>query len=179
MVFSLIATISTLLLSYLFVVGALQKLADASYFQQVITDYQILPATLSPLLARALPLIELGAGVALLIPLTRFAALGTVTVLLSSYSIAIAINIARGRRDIDCGCAGPGQEQTLSSWLLGRNGLLILLALSAMAAAGQFHLPWSAWALALLGTALAALLYHVFNQLVANNNLLKRIKQHG
>jgi hypothetical protein len=179
MIISVIATISTLLLSYLFVVGAMQKLADASYFQQVITDYQILPTALSPLLARTLPLIELAAGIALLIPMSRFAALGTVTLLLTSYSIAIAINIVRGRRDIDCGCAGPGQEQTLSSWLLGRNGLLIVLALSAMAATGQFHLPWSAWTLALLGTALAALLYHVFNQLIANNNLLKRIKQHG
>ena len=179
MIFPLIATISTLLMSYLFVVSALQKLTDAGYFQQVITDYQVLPAALSPLLARVLPLVELGAGIALLIPLSRSAALGTVTLLLAIYSAAIALNILRGRRDIDCGCAGPGQEQSLSGWLLGRNALLIIMALSAMTATGQFLLPWSGWILALCGTALTALLYHAFNQLVANNNLLKRIKQHG
>ena len=179
MAFTLLATISTLLLSYLFVVGALQKLADASYFQQVITDYQILPATVSPLLSRVLPLVELGAGIALLIPLSQYAALGIVTALLAGYSTAIALNILRGRRDIDCGCAGPGQVQTLSTWLVGRNILLIMLALSAMTSTGQLLFGWPGWVLALSGAAVAALLYHVFNQLVANNNLLNRIKHHG
>jgi uncharacterized membrane protein YphA (DoxX/SURF4 family) len=179
MLLPLLTAIAILLLSYLFVVGALQKLAHTAYFRQVITDYQILPRTWSPLLARTLPLVELGAGLALLIPASRTTALGAVTLLLGAYSAAIALNIVRGRRDIDCGCAGPGQEQTLSGWLLGRNAVLITLALLAVLGPQQLQLDWSGWCLALMGTALAALLYHVFNQLVANNNLLRRIARHG
>ena len=124
-------------------------------------------------------LVELGAGLALLIPASRTTALGTVTLLLGAYSAAIALNIVRGRRDIDCGCAGPGQEQTLSGWLLGRNAVLITMALLAVSSPQQLQLDWPGWSLALMGTALAALLYHVFNQLVANNNLLRRIARHG
>ncbi len=179
MLLPLLTAIAILLLSYLFVVGALQKLAHTAYFRQVITDYQILPRTWSPSLARTLPLVELGAGLALLIPASRTMALGTVTLLLAAYSAAIALNIHRGRQDIDCGCAGPGQEQTLSGWLLGRNAVLITLALLAVSGPQQLQLDWSGWSLALMGTAFAALLYHVFNQLVANNNLLRRIARHG
>lgn len=179
MLISLLTAIAILLLSYLFAVGAMQKLANTAYLRQVISDYQILPRTWSPLLARTAPLVELGSGLALLIPASRTTALGAVTLLLGAYSAAIALNIVRGRRDIDCGCAGPGQEQTLSGWLLGRNAVLITLALLAVLGPQQLQLDWSGWSLALMGTALAALLYHVFNQLVANNNLLRRIARHG
>ena len=179
MLVTLLATISTLLLSYLFVVGGWHKLADASYFQGVITDYQILPMSWSPWLARSLPLVELGAGIGLLIPALRIPALIVVTLLLTGYSAAIALNILRGRRDLDCGCAGPGQAQTISGWMLGRNLLLITLALLSGPALQQVRLDGPGWCLALLGTVLAALLYHVFNQLIANNHLLRRIAHHG
>jgi hypothetical protein len=179
MLLTVLATISTLLLSYLFVVSGWQKLADLAYFQDVITEYNILPASWSPWLARALPIVEIGAGLALLIPAFQLPALVTVTLLLAGYTFAMALNITRGRRDLDCGCAGPGQEQTISGWLLGRNLVLISLALLAAPALQQYSLGWTGWAVALLGTTVLALLYHIFNQLIANNNLLRRIARHG
>lgn len=179
MLLTVVATISTLLLSYLFVIGGWQKLADSAYFRDVITEYRILPPSWSPGLARVLPVVEIGAGLALLIPALQLAALGAVAVLLAGYTFAMALNITRGRRDLDCGCAGPGQEQTISGWLLGRNLVLIALALLAGSALQQHSLGWQGWSLALLGTTVLALLYHVFNQLIANNNLLRRIARHG
>jgi uncharacterized membrane protein YphA (DoxX/SURF4 family) len=176
---TLLATISTLLLSYLFVVGGWQKMSDAHHLGQVISDYQILPTRWSPWLARSLPLIEIGAGLALLIPALQIMALAAVTVLLAAYTAAIALNLARGRREIDCGCAGPGQEQTLSGWLLARNLFLITIALLSGPVLHTLQLGWSGWCLALAGTALAALLYHIFNQLIANKSLLRRIAHHG
>jgi uncharacterized membrane protein YphA (DoxX/SURF4 family) len=179
MLTTVLATISTLLLSYLFLVGGWQKRADTAYFQQVITDYRLLPASWSPLLARAIPIVEICAGLALLIPALQLIALAAVATLLAVYTLAIALNIARGRRDLDCGCAGPGQEQTISGWLLGRNLVLISLALLSVPALQQLSMDWLGWSLALLGATLLALFYHVFNQLIANNNLLRRIARHG
>jgi uncharacterized membrane protein YphA (DoxX/SURF4 family) len=179
MLLTVLATMSTLLLSYLFVVGGWQKLADTAYFQQVITDYQVVPASWSPWVARALPIVEICAGLALLIPMLQRSALAAVALLLAGYTVAMALNIARGRRDLDCGCAGPGQEQTVGGWLLGRNLVLISLALLSGPALQQLSLGWSGWSLVLIGATALALFYHVFNQLVANNNLLRRIAQHG
>lgn len=179
MLITVLATISTLLLSYLFVSGGWQKLADTAYFHRVITDYQILPANWSPWLARGLPIVEICAGLALLIPAIRLPALISVALLLAGYTFAMGLNIARGRRDLDCGCAGPGQEQTISGWLLVRNLLLISLALLSGSALQTLSLGWVSWSVALLGTTVLALLYHTFNQLIANNNLLRRIARHG
>jgi hypothetical protein len=47
-------------------------------------------------------------------------------VLLCLFSIAIAINLSRGRSDISCHCAGILGNQKLSWWQLLRNaGLLV------------------------------------------------------
>ena len=57
--------------------------------------------------------------------------------LLLTYAIAIAINLARGRRDLDCGCAGPNERRPIAAWMVWRNvGIAILLA--------AVLLPWSA-----------------------------------
>jgi len=179
MLITVLATISTLLLSYLFVTGGWQKLTDTRYFHDIITEYRILPASWSRPVARILPVVEIGAGLALLIPALQLPALFSVALLLTGYTFAMGLNIARGRRDLDCGCAGPGQEQTISGWLLGRNAVLIALAGLASSVVAQHSLGWQGWALALLGSAVLALLYHTFNQLIANNNLLRRIARHG
>ena len=48
--------------------------------------------------------------------------------LLGIYSGAIAVNLARGRREIDCGCTGPRARRPLCEALLARNAALIFLA---------------------------------------------------
>ena len=45
--------------------------------------------------------------------------------LLALYAGAMAVNLARGRRDLDCGCAGPGVRRPVGEGLLIRNGALI------------------------------------------------------
>jgi hypothetical protein len=83
------------------------------------------------------------------------------------FTAAIALNLARGRRDLDCGCFGPLLRQPLSGWLVVRNGLLALLVLATFT-------PVDARPLALLdyltiGAAVAALvtLYGAANYLLA------------
>lgn len=179
MLSALPATMATLFLSYLFVVGGCQKLSDLGSFQHAVGEYKVLPAGWSGPMARLISGVEVLAGLALLIPITRLPALIVIAVLLAAYTAAIALNILRGRADLDCGCAGPGQEQTINVWLLVRNAVLLTMVLlsasvSAIAAPGLLG-----WSLAFLGATLTALIYHTVNQLIANNTLLRRITHHG
>ena len=50
--------------------------------------------------------------------------------LLAIYTGAIASNLARGRREIDCGCFASSARVPLSPWLIARN--LILIAAAAL-----------------------------------------------
>ena len=81
MFITVLDAISLLLLSQLFAVGGWQKFAAQSHFQQVISDYRIAPQSWSPLLARYLPIFEMAAGLALLVPVLRIPALASVTTL--------------------------------------------------------------------------------------------------
>jgi hypothetical protein len=58
-------------------------------------------------------------------------AAGGTVVLLAVYSLAIAANLARGRRTLDCGCGIGGTKQPISEWLLVRNAFLAAAALFA------------------------------------------------
>jgi hypothetical protein len=62
--------------------------------------------------------------------------------MLFTYSAAIAMNLARGRRDIDCGCGGPGGARPLSGGLLARNAALIVLLLLSTLPEGERALVW-------------------------------------
>ena len=57
--------------------------------------------------------------------------------LLIAYSAGIALNFARGRRELDCGCGAAGNRRSIAPWMVWRN-LLLALAL------GLAALPWIA-----------------------------------
>ena len=84
-----------------------------------------LPAAGVRFCAVALAIAELGVGIALLVSGSTWMAAFAAVALLSLYSAAIAINLARGRRHIDCGCLGPASGQGLTPWLLIRNAALV------------------------------------------------------
>ncbi|MGI9293656.1 MAG: MauE/DoxX family redox-associated membrane protein [Pseudomonadales bacterium] len=174
-------TISMLFLSYLFVTAGYQKLSNGNYLHKAISEYRVLPTNWSRGLARLLPIMELSAGIGLLIPPLHTAAVAVVCVLLLSYTGAIAVNFVRGRHDLDCGCAGPGEGQNVSGGLLARNAALFALALALASSPVSQRIPLDAigFCFALLGALLSALIYHVFNQLLANQHKLRRIANHG
>jgi hypothetical protein len=61
-------------------------------------------------------------------------------VLLAAYGVAIAVNLARGRRTLECGCAPSAYRQPLSEWLLARNvGLIGVCAIALLPEATR---PW-------------------------------------
>lgn len=164
------------MLSGIFVVAGLQKLRQPSHYATVIADYRLLANELPGSLAWALGLLELLAGSAILLPLLRLPAAVILALLLLGYAFAIAVNIARGRSDIDCGCAGPMQQQSLSGGLVWRNLLLVLVAVLIMLGSGGRELTWLDWFATLAAASGGLLFYHIINQLLANKALLINLR---
>jgi hypothetical protein len=142
----------------LFASAALHKYAHPAHFAAVFAAYRILPAALTPL-SRLVWLLELTVSAALLVRGARLGAAAAGICLLLLYALAIGINLARGRRDLDCGCTGPNERRPIAPWMVTRN-LLLALGLSALL------LPWGTRVMTATdaltvgtGTAVAALLY--------------------
>src|SRR5260370_1560839 len=90
----------------LFGASAAHKLRSVGEFSQTLARYQLLPAGFIRIAGPALGLMELAICLGLPWPALRAVGAAAGVVLLLIYSAAITINLARGRRDLDCGCGG-------------------------------------------------------------------------
>lgn len=136
------AWILRLALAILFSAAALHKLRDLQAFAATVRDYRLLPEVLAGPAAAALVATEaLGCAAILAAPLDPIGPLAAL-LLLGLYTAAIGANLARGRRDIDCGCLGPARRKMLSPRLLGRNAVFatgpLLLLMGALPRALSF-----------------------------------------
>jgi uncharacterized membrane protein YphA (DoxX/SURF4 family) len=117
-----------LLLAGIFLPSALSKLRAIDELEGIVADYRLLPEPLVRPVARALPIVEIAAGLLLLWPGTRAAGAILAIALLLLFVAAMAINLARGRREIDCGCFLGRQKERIGWRLVARNLLLVALA---------------------------------------------------
>jgi hypothetical protein len=152
------------------------KLRAFGAFQATVADYRLLPATLAAPAAALLVVVEVALGLALLAPALRMPAVAGTASLLALYTGAIAVNLLRGRRDIDCGCAGPALRQPLREWLLVRNGVLVVLALLAGLPVTPRPLLWLDGVTVVGGVAVLAALYASIDRLAANAPALARLR---
>ena len=129
-------------LALLFFVAAGHKLQDLGRFGATLAEYRLLPARLVPLAAALVVAVEVAAAGALLVPGARAAGLLSAATLLVVYGAAVAINLARGRRHIDCGCAGPAGRRPISGALVARNAALATLALAGLVPVRPRALLW-------------------------------------
>lgn len=117
-----------------FALAGVDKLRHRALVAGVIANYRLLPAPLVDPVAGVLPWIECGLGFGLIASgISGFAPLRWLALpaaaLLLLFAAAMAINIARGRRHIDCGCGHGALRQQLAPALVVRN---VLLALAVM-----------------------------------------------
>lgn len=129
-------------LAALFLAAAAHKARDLADFRAILEAYRLLPAAWVGVAAAATAAAEVGVAAALATPAVGTLGAGGALVLLAVYSGAIAINLARGRREIDCGCGGAGARQPLTPWLLARNALLAVVALLVLVPAAPRPLVW-------------------------------------
>lgn len=118
-------------LASLFAASAAHKLRDPRAFAESVRDYEVVPSGLAAVGAPLLIALEAATAVALLLPAAAAPAAATGFALLVTYSAAIALNLARGRTHIDCGCLGPAGRQPITPGLLVRNAVLLAVALLA------------------------------------------------
>jgi hypothetical protein len=149
----------------IFLSGAVQKAQAWRLLPGVIGNYRLLPGWMVLPAAGVLPPLELLLAICLLStqgrPWPELAAIA----LLMLFAGAMAINIARGRVHIDCGCGQAFLAQHLSRPLTARNLVLAALLLPSLVPSASVPMP------ALLGAVAAGLgfflLYLLFNLLEA------------
>ena len=171
---------SALVLGYVFLAAGVHKWRDLANFEAALGAYGLLPEVLVRPVSRSLPLIELAVASGLLLPQARPEAAWAGAILLGVYTLAIGVNLARGRRAIDCGCGDRSQSQSLSEWLLLRNGTLIGFALLVSAPGVNRPTGWLDWLVAVLAATTLVLLYSACNQLLSNSDRLANLRHsHG
>jgi uncharacterized membrane protein YphA (DoxX/SURF4 family) len=167
----------SLMLSYVVVDAGLHKVRNPRHYAAVIDDYRVLPRNSGWHAVWLAGGLEIAAGVAILLPPLHRAGLLLCALLLAAYLVAIALNLWRGRREIDCGCGAPDQAQGLSGALLLRNALLVLAALLLAAAQPAARvMGWFDWLVTVCAALVAILVYLSANLLLANTHLLVRLK---
>jgi Methylamine utilisation protein MauE len=128
--------IVTLDLAALLAWAAFHKLRAAREFFEVLTAYRLLPRRAASAALHLLPALELLTALGLIVPWSRRSACVAAAGLLLMYGCAIGINLARGRRDLDCGCSLASGRRPIAAWMLMRNGAMAWAALAVA-------LPWS------------------------------------
>jgi hypothetical protein len=113
------------LMALVFMTAAVGKMRHWSEFSGVLANYRLLPTLLVKPIAYVLPPVEAALSVALLAAGRSFVPVLTAMALLALFGAAMAINLTRGRRAIDCGCFQTHLKQTLRWALVARNAVLV------------------------------------------------------
>lgn len=115
-----------------FVEAGLAKMRHRDLLPGVVANYRLLPEALVAPVAAILPPVELGLGFGLIA--SSMTGGGTLhwfavpaAALFVVFAAAMAINIRRGRSQIDCGCGRSQLRQPLGWGLVGRNLVLAVL----------------------------------------------------
>ena len=151
------AWLARLALAGVFAAAALHKWRDLGAFTAALSAHRLAPDASAGALARAFAVCETAVAVGLLAPASAPGAAGVAAALLAIYSGAIAINLARGRREIDCGCSA--RPQPLSGVLLARNAALAAAVIPAALPESGRALVWVDALSAAAGLAALALLW--------------------
>ncbi len=158
--------------------AAAQKLMHWRLLEGVIRNYELLPGIVVKPTSLLLPPAELVLAGALLIGLEPRIASVCAMLLLLAFATGIAINISRGRVDIDCGCHQPFLHQPLSPALVTRNCLLAAALIPTLLPVQGQPVPAATQLLGCGGGALLFLFYVAANT-VASVSISQRTHSIG
>jgi len=148
-----------------FLLAAAQKMHHWRVLSGVIGNYRLLPRWAVAPASALLPPLEMTIAILLLGGLAmRWTGVASI-ILLALFATAMAINLKRGRDQIDCGCGQSFLKQSLRWTLVVRNAVLAALLLPPLVVTGPVTLD-IAMAGASAGLAFL-LLYLLFNTLAA------------
>ena len=159
----------------LFATAGIHKLNDRQSFLASLNDYRLVPPLMIPLLSVIVPVFEICLAMLWIFQLLQPVTAILSAVLLCVYTLAIAINLVRGRTHIDCGCNFSAVGETgslISPALVLRNSLLIVAILSTLVPTVQRELVWLDYATIIVTTFIAILFYISASQLLANKTAI-------
>jgi uncharacterized membrane protein YphA (DoxX/SURF4 family) len=127
-----VGLLARLVLGGVFLVAGGLKALDPSASIRAVTAYELLPVPVAEIVGYALPWLEIGLAVLLLVGLLTRAAAATLGLLLVAFIIGVSSAWARGL-SIDCGCFGGGgtvapDQTAYVSEILRDVGLLLCAA---------------------------------------------------
>jgi hypothetical protein len=118
--FFMLGEVARLTVAVIFALAAIHAMREWTLFGGIVEQYRIVPPWLAMFIARILPPFELLAASALVVPQMGRTGAMLGLCLMAMFTGAIAVNLARGRVSIDCGCGGAS-GQKLSMGLALRN----------------------------------------------------------
>jgi hypothetical protein len=154
--------------------AAWHKLSEPEVFAGALQAYRLLPEAAVTPVGRLLPWVEIGTGVGLLIPATRYPALWAFTGLIALYALAMAVNLWRGRRQIDCGCGG--EVHPLSWGLVLRNGVLAAAALLVAGPTVEREFQWLDGVTLVAGVLALYAMYLLFDELLRQFSRIAQLR---
>lgn len=161
-------------LALIVLAAAWHKFTDAMAFLSALAAYRLLPMKLVEPVARALPVVEAALALGVLVPTIRTPALVAMALLFALYGAAIAVNLARGRSHIDCGCGGDAHSLTWA--LVGRNAILAGLALVAAGGAVARDFEWLDAVTLVVGVLALYALYLMADELLRQFGRIAQLK---
>jgi Methylamine utilisation protein MauE len=175
MIDPVIALIVSTAIAVLFASAALSKLAARAEFKAALAAYDILPSGALGMASYIVPVCELLIVAGLVPPATRAVAIGLAASILSGYALAIAVNLRRGRRYIDCGCGGFGKRRPIAPWMVARNlSLSLLLVLCDVVPDSVRPLHWMDAVTVLGAVVIISFLYLALEELLGRPPHLAR-----
>lgn len=126
-----------LAVSAVFGMAAWAKVADRAATGRALQEFGV-PARLTPVLAWALPAVELIVAVAVLPSVSALVAGWAALALLAVFSVAIGVQLRRGRHP-SCSCFGAASTAPIGKGTLARNAAIGVLIAAAL---------WGSWAYA-------------------------------
>lgn len=159
-------------LAALLLVAAWHKLRDPIGFWLAVSGYQLLRENLARPAARLIPLVEIALALSLVVLPSTSLPLVAAMALWLVYGSAIAVNLLRGRTELDCGCGGIGADQTIHWGLVARNGVLALVTGFLLFPGMTRELVWFDYAAAGFACLLLLLIYATAEHLLRNAALL-------
>jgi len=118
-----------LALAGIFLYACADKILHPQDFASIVKSYHVLPDPLVYLTALWLPWLELVLGVCLFTGFMRDGALTLATGLLAAFWITLVVDYFRGI-NVACGCFSSSPEESAPMiWYMGRDALLLALAL--------------------------------------------------
>lgn len=126
-----------LVLGGLLLIAGATKLARPAAFDEAVAEYDLLPSALVRPFAYLMPWFEVTLGALLLMGLFTVPAAALAVPLFGSFSIAIGVNMLRGR-NFDCHCFGSAHSDRIGWPAFLRSILLSGTALYVAAGASRF-----------------------------------------